>query len=252
MQRFHVVIGTLVLGAVCAAPLQAQKRARPSPTLLGTPGARTAQPPAPAAVQPQAARPAPPAFTAGLSIESFEGDEGARDAYVRRYTLLLDSTIATLVAVFRGTSGQPMAGATAPTALSQRERDRWTRCRDLHWDLQSYVSAMHELVEGLPENAAVQRAGGTLDSSLTALQATAECDNVSSMIAAPDRWTPWGQQYATTARQFYTTWYAQVRDVQERNRAFIIAVNGTREAAERIPVPPAMPRNPPYAGAAVR
>jgi hypothetical protein len=203
-------------------------------------------------VQPQAARTAPPAVTAGLAIELFEGEEDARDAYLRRYTLMLDSTIATLVTVFRGTSGQPMADAAEPSALSTRERGRWMRCRDLHWDLQSYVAAMHDVVENLPQAAAVQRAGGALDSSLTALQGTVECDNVSSMIAAPDRWQPWGMNYQAAARQFYTAWYAQVRDVQEKNRAFIIAVNATRAAADRIPVPPAMPRNPPYAGAAVR
>jgi hypothetical protein len=205
-------------------------------------------------VTPQAA--APPAssgtFTAGLAIEPFSGEESASAAYFRRFTQLLDSTIATLVGVFRGTSGQPLAGAEGPTSLSQRERDRWVTCRNLHWDLQSYVAAMHDLVESVPDNPGAQRAAEGLDSALSAVNATSECDNVASMIAAPDRWTPWGQQYTASARHFYGDWYGQVREVAERNRAFVIALNGVLPAAQRLPVPPAMPRNPPYAGAAPR
>jgi len=274
--------------AVGATSLEAQKPRRPSPTLVGTPGAAapattttpasTAAPatgaphkqlrPSPtlgaapaaagqagAAVVPQAAHAAPAApasaFTAGLSIEPYseEGDEEAA-AYARRFALQLDSVITSLVGVFRNTSGQPVAGAGAPTALSQRERDRWNRCRDLHWDLLSYVAAGHDLPAAFEDTPAVARAAGVLDSALTAVEATAECDNVASMVAAPDRWTPWGQQYQASARRFYGAWYAQVREVQERNRAFILALNAA--GGDRIPVPPAMPRTAPYAGAAVR
>lgn len=295
MNRFPIVFGATLVVVAGAVPLEAQKPLRPTPTLVGTPGAATqpaarspttAQPattkpmrasptlgtapaaaaptaaaPAPAAtpaVQPQSVGPAAPAAaapgttTAGLAIEPFDAEGGELAAYARRFTLMLDSAIVSMVAVFRNTSGQPLAGAAAPTALSQRERDRWNRCRDLHWDLQTYAASMHDLHENFEETPAVHRAAAALDSSLTALQATAECDNVASMIAAPDRWTPWGQQYATGARRFYTGWYPQVRDVQEKNRAFILALNGTREAGDRIPVPPGMPRNPPYAGASVR
>ena len=230
------------------------KAPRHTPTLQGTSGAAapaaTAAPAAGSTIQTQAAHPAVGAtFTAGLAIEPFEGDSSALDGYLRRYTLLLDSSIVTLVSVFRNTSGQPLAGAADPTALSARERDRWDRCRNLHWDLQTYVAAMHDLVESLPANAGVQHAGGALDTALTAMQATAACDDIASMVAAPDRWAPWGQNYQATARRFYTDWYGQVRDVQEKNRAFIVAINATRSASDRISVPAALPRNPPYAGA---
>lgn len=180
----------------------------------------------------------------------FDGDDAARVPYLRNFTQSLDSAISTLVGVFRNTSGQPLAGADAPTALSARERDRWNRCRDLHWDLQTYATAMHDLVEH--DSPSVARAAAALDSSLTALQATSECDNLASMIAAPGRWTPWASNYTSSARGFYSSWYGQLRDVSEKNRAFVIALNTTLPATERLPVPPAMPRLPPYAGGGPR
>jgi hypothetical protein len=235
----------------------ATKAARPSPALAGAPA--SAQPTSPhgaGAVQPQAARsgtPAAPApmYSAGLGIEPYTTD-AEMDVYARRYARRLDSVIVTLVGVFRGTSGQPLAGAAAPTALSQRERDRWNRCRDLHWDLQSYASAARDLAEGFEEPPAAVRAAAALDSALTALDATSECDNVASMVASPERWTPWGPLYEMSARRFYTEWYAQVREVHVHNRALILALNGVAAPGERIPVPPALPRTPPYAGAGPR
>jgi hypothetical protein len=239
------------------------KGTRPSPTLMGQPAAdSTHRPTTPnAAVTQQAVRPTNPAvrgptvaaFTAGLAMDSYasEGDEAMR-RYVARLTQRLDSTIATLIGVFRGTTGQPLAGAESPAALSQREKDRWARCRDLHYDLQSYGPAMHDLMGDLPQEAAVQRAGEQLDSALTALQATSGCDDVSSMIMAPDRWTPWPQQYQSTAHTFYRDWYNQVREVADRNRALVIALNGTLPATARTPVPPGVARTPPYAGAGPR
>ena len=281
MKPALIVACACVVGAASAASLEAQKPSRPTPTLVGTPGAAAqsgaatqpaaqpaatktprhtptlqgtpgaAAPAAGATIQTQAAAhpPAGATFTAGLAVEPFEGDSAALSPYLRRYTVLLDSSIVTLVGVFRNTSGQPLAGAADPTALSARERDRWDRCRNLHWDLQTYVAAMHDMLESLPANAAVQHAAGALDTALTAMQATAACDDIASMVAAPDRWTPWGQNYQATARRFYADWYGQVRDVQEKNRAFIVAVNATRPANDRISVPAALPRNPPYAGA---
>jgi len=248
-----IVSAAVVLGCISAAPAEAQKSNRPRPagaprpagTPAPAPATVPASAPASAAVTPQAA---PNTFSAsaGLAIAPFEGDDDARPAYLRTFTQQLDSAISLMVAVFRNTSGQPMAGADAPTALSQRERDRWTRCRDLHWDLQTYVAAMHDQVEF--DNANVTRAAAALDSSLTALQATSECDNIASMIAAPGRWAPWGANYQSSARNFYRGWYTELRDVAEKNRAFVIALNGTLPAAQRLPVPPAMPRTPPYAG----
>ena len=227
------------------------------------------QPAAPASVQPQssgAARPAAVtpqaavragvvtgAFTAGLSVMPYAGSTDAeRDAYVARFTQMLDSAVVTLVEVLRNTSGQPVAGAENPSSLSARERDRWTRCRDLHFDLQSYPAAFSDLVAHLPQAGNVPRAAAALDSALGAVQATAECDNVASMIEAPGRWTPWGSQYQSSAQRFYRDWYAQVRDAADRNRAFAIAFNAGRQAGSRVPVPPALPRTPPYVGAAPR
>lgn len=237
----------------------APKSRRPTPTLVrpGASAAATAPAAAPrdttrgaAPVTPQAAPAAGASFTAGLLMEPFDGDEAAMIPYLRRFTVGLDSAVALLVGVFRNTSGQPLSGAASPTSLSARERDRWTRCRDLHWDLTSYVTAMHDLVEH--ENATVARAAVALDSALTALTATVECDNLASMIAAPGRWTPWEANYTTSARSFYGSWYVQLREVADRNRAFVVALNATVPAASRLPVPPAMARTPPYAGAAPR
>jgi len=269
----------LALGLGGVSPLGAQKPRRASPTLVTNPAApTTAAPPAartdssrskgtrtspslvarPGAmptVAPQSARTpvAVAALSAGLAIEPYSGEtDEARDAYLGQFTQQLDSTIVTLVGIFRGTTGQPVAGADAPTALSARERERWGRCRDLHYDLQSYATAMHDFLESLPEVASIQRTGDALDSSLTALRATSACDDVSSMIAAPGRWTPWESQYQTTARNFYRDWYPQVRDVADRNRALVIAVNATRGAGARMTVPPGLARTPPYVGAAPR
>jgi len=249
-------------GAQPAEDTGAAKPHRPSPVLIGRPGvtvdsSQTAGANAATSrtVSPQAARPgarhAPvAAYTAGLAIEPYESESGDDfRPYVARFTSHLDSAIVMLVGLFRGTSGQPVAGADEPSVLSQRERGRWNRCRDLHFDLQSYTAAMHDLVDALPEDPAVERAGVALDSALTDLQATSGCDDMASMIAAPGRWTPWASQYRTTAVRFYGSWYSQVLEVSEKNRQFIVALNGTLPAAQRLPVPPGLPRTAPYAGA---
>jgi hypothetical protein len=163
---------------------------------------------------------------------------------------LLDSAVVTLVGVFRNTSGQPLSGAAEPGALSQRERERWLRCRNLHWDLATFRDAVGALKDSLPDNAALRRAAAGLDSALAELEATAECDNVASMIEAPARWDPWTAQYEAAARRFYAAWYTQLRNVHEKDRAFAVALNGVLPAARRLLVPPGLPRNPPYAGAA--
>ena len=248
------------------APAPAGKPARPSPTLVrpglmpANPGAAPAALPNPGAavVTPQAAVTQPPAavagaFTAGLAMSPFAGgNDAARLEYVRTLAKNLDSAIVTLVGVFRNTSGQPMPGASAPSSLSARERERWGRCRDLHFDLTTYASGLESMLDGLSANPVLQRAAAALDTALTELDATAECDNVSSMITAPERWDPWAEQYATTARRFYADWYGQVRAAHERDRALVIALNAVLPQGRALPVPSGLPRNPPYAGAAVR
>jgi hypothetical protein len=213
-----------------------------------------------AAVTPQATRPGgpaanPSAFTAGLAMAPFGG--GSADSaleYAKHLGKMLDSTIVSLVDVFRNTSGQPMVGAGSPAALSQRERDRWSRCRNLYWDLTTYVTAVRDLVPSLPSTPALEQAAtaldSVLDSALDSNGAIAECDNVASMIAAPERWTPWQDQYETAARRFYREFYGMIRDGHERDRAFVVAVNAAGSGARRVPVPAGLPRNPPYAGAA--
>jgi hypothetical protein len=114
------------------------------------------------------------------------------------------------------------------------------------------VGGVESFLDGLEGNPGLERAASALDSVLSAVDATVECDNVSSMIAAPERWDPWAQQYTTSARRFYANWYTQVRDVHERDRAFVMALNAALPAGRALPVPPGLPRNPPYAGASVR
>jgi len=215
------------------------------------PAAPAAQPSAPASqVTPQAAHPSTNAFTAGLAMPAYTGSTSAAALdYAARFGRMLDSAIVTLVELFRNTSGEAMAGASDPTALSQRERDRWSRCRNVYWDLTTFASAMEPLRQALPANPGLQQAAAELDAAFAASQAVAECDNVASMIAAPERWTPWSDQYQTAAQHFYRDFYAQVRDVHEHDRAFVIALNTVLPAGRHVAVPPGLPRNPPYAGA---
>ena len=218
-------------------------------TATAQPAAPTPQPAAP--VTPQAEHPSATAaaFTAGLAMPAYTGNssDAALD-YAARFGRMLDSAIVTMVDVFRNTSGQPMEGASNPTDLSQRERDRWTRCRNVYWDLTTFGSAVAALRRSLPANPALQQAVAGLDSTFGAIQAVAECDNVASMIAAPGRWTPWGDQYRTAAQHFYRDFYGQLREVHERDRALVNALNAALPPARRAPVPPGLPRNPPYAG----
>jgi len=72
------------------------------------------------------------------------------------------------------------------------------------------------------------------------------------MIEAPARWTPWSTQYESSAQHFYRDFYNEVREADDKNRAFVVAFNASRTAAARIPVPPALPRTPPYVGAGPR
>jgi hypothetical protein len=280
MSRTASLLACAVLFGGALTSLAAQKppppaavhpQARPAPTaqpgkvLRPAPGA--AQPAAHgaaqpgAAVTPQSTRPLhtpvanPSAFTAGLAVNPFAGDtpDSALE-YAKHLGKMLDSTIVVLVDVFRNTSGQPMVGAGSPSALSRREQDRWSRCRNLYWDLTTYVMAVRGLEPSLPENPALRQAAealdSVLDSALDSNGAVAECDNVASMIAAPERWTPWQDQYETAARRFYHDFYGLIRDGHEHDRAFLVAVNAALSARRRIAVPAGLPRNPPYAGAA--
>lgn len=247
----------VVLLVAGATSLDAQTPKRPKvgpdggPVRLLAPGER----PAAVTTQAAAATPAAPtgAFSSGLSVAPYAGTSDADlGAYVARFTQLFDSAAVSLVNVFRNTTGQPVSGAESPTALSQRERDRWTRCRDLHFDLQTYQAAFHLLLPRLPQTGNVPRTAAALDSALTAVQATAECDNIASMIEAPARWTPWSTQYESSAQHFYRDWYNEVREADDHNRAFVVAFNAARPGGARIPVPPALPRTPPYVGAGPR
>ncbi|MBI1722584.1 MAG: hypothetical protein HYR48_01610 [Gemmatimonadetes bacterium] len=197
--------------------------------------------------------PAEEGVSAGLAMPEFTGgSDDDRLEYARRMATMLDSTIVTLIAVFRGTSGQPFGGATSPAVLSPRERTRWSRCRDLQLDLTTYATAASLLKDSLPANPLLRRAAAMLDTAFAELDATAECDNISSMISAPERWSPWQEHYEAAARHFYESWYAQLRTVHERDRVFARTLNSVLPAALQIRVPPALPPNPPYAGAAPR
>jgi|GEM_PF-4851025 len=227
-------------GAAAGAPAAVAPAARPAAPV--TPQAVVAAPPAPSN-----------AFTAGLAMPPFSGTgDAARYEYLRTLARNIDSATVALVDVFRNTSGQPMAGASAPTSLSARERERWSRCRDIYWDFHTFASGTQGVREGLVANPSLQRAAASLDSALTALDALAECDNVASMISAPARWDPWAQYYENAARHFYNDWYAAVREAHERDRELVVALNGVLPAGRALPVPPGLPRTPPYAGAVIR
>jgi len=244
-----------------AAPRQASPApapAAPQPQVTQPPAAPSPASPAAASpvVTPQASRPQPAntgAYTAGLAMPPFAGGttEDARE-YAARLGRMLDSTIVTLVATFQNASGQPVIGASGPTMLSHREQDRWTHCRDLYWDLTTYAEAVSSLRAALGTDAALQRAAADLDSSFSRSVATAECDIVASMIAAPAHFTspPWQDQYGNSARHFYRDFYSQILDVHDKDRALMVELNRVLPAAHRVPTPPGLPRNPPYAGAA--
>lgn len=237
-------------GKLPPAPQQSAPRSSAQPA-AAAPG--SVQPTAP--VTPQAARPAAGAstgtYTAGLAIPPYTG-AATQDAweYAAGLGRMLDSTIVTLVGTFRNTSGQPMIGASSPATLSQRERDRWARCRDLYWDLTTYAAAVGALKQSLGPDPALQRAAADLDSAFSKSVATVECDKVASMIAAPDRWTPWQDQYEAAAHHFYGDFYGQIREVHEKDRALVSALNRFLPQARRVNPPPGLPTNPPYAGAA--
>jgi hypothetical protein len=236
-----------------AAPTSASAPASaPTSAPAPAPAPQVVQP-APAAVTPQAARPAGAAagaFTAGLAMPVYAGGtSGAPLEYAEQLTHHLDSTIVSLVDVFRNTAGQPVVGATSPGTLSQRERARWSRCRDLYWDLTTYGAAVHSLEPALPPNPNLRLAVAQLDTALSQNTAVAECDNVASMISAPERWSPWGDQYETSARHFYHDFYSQIHEVHERDRALVFAINAVLGPGRRLAMPAALPSNPPYAGA---
>ncbi len=289
---YRVIFAAALVVSSAALPLAAQvpaaprvkvpgaspgKTIRPSPTLMPanpSPAARVAPQAVPptnavphAAVTPQAvvtppavppSVPAAPAaatgnFTAGLGLQPFAGGGDAdRLEYARTLARNLDSAAVSLLSLYRGTSGQPMAGATGPTTLSGRERDRWTRCRDLYWDFTALATGAQSIRDGLPATSPLYHAAAALDTALNDIEALVECDNVASMISAPDRWVPWTEQYTSAARHFYADWYAQMREAHEKDRAFVRELNAVLPAGRVIPVPPGLPRNPPYAGAVVR
>jgi hypothetical protein len=194
------------------------------------------------------------ALTAGLGLQPFAGsEEVARFDYARTLVRNLDSASVSLVSLFRGTSGQPNAGATEPATLSTRERERWTRCRDLYWDFTTFAAGAQSIRAGVPPTSPLYRATAALDTALDDIEALAECDNIASMISAPDRWTPWAEQYTNAARHFYADWYAQMREAHEKARAVVIALNAAPPPGRAaVPIPPGLPRTPPYAGAVVR
>ena len=276
MSRYRVVLAAVLVVSGAVFPLAAQvpaaprgkvpgarpgKTARPSPTLMPvnpSPARRVIVTPQ-ATVMPQAVVTSPTApaaatgtFTAGLSLQPFTGGgDAARLAYARTLAQNFDSVAVSLVNLFRGTSGQPMAGATGPTTLSARERDRWTRCRDLYWDLTTFAGAAQSIREGLSPTSPLFLRAAALDTALADIEALAECDNVASMISAPDRWVPWTEQYTGAAQHFYTDWYTEMWEAHEKDRAFVLALNAVLPPGQKMPFLPGLPRTPPYAGAAV-
>jgi hypothetical protein len=233
-------------------PANPAPRAAVTPQPVVTPQAVVTPPAVPPSV-PAAPAAATGNFTAGLGLQPFAGGgDAVRVEYARTLARNIDSAAVSLLSLYRGTSGQPMAGATGPTTLSGRERDRWTRCRDLYWDFTTFATGAQSIREGLSPTSPLYRAAAALDTALNDIEALVECDNVAGMIGAPDRWVPWTEQYTGAARHFYADWYAQMREAHEKDRAFVIALNMLLPAGLKIPPLPPLPRTPPYAGAVVR
>jgi hypothetical protein len=211
----------------------------PAPT--PTPAQPAAQPPARPAAAPAAAD---PLLTAGFAVVPFEGEgEAALLDYVHELIMKFDTVALRLRDVFAQASGAPVAGATGPTFISPRERNRWNECRRFHFDILTYAMATADLRERLADHAAVQRAAESFDEALQAIQATGECDIVVSMIEAPDRFTPWGQSYSNAARSFYQNWYAQLRAAHEAARALNRSL---ATAGRQVSILPGLPTASPH------
>lgn len=206
-----------------------------------------AQPAAPAAPRTQPIT--DPTLTAGFWMPGYEGtDDDALLEYSRALARRLDSAVVALVEIFRNTTGAPVVGATGPNILATREKGRWQRCRLIHFDLGTLGDAAMFLKDSLTAPT-LNRAAVTLSDAFEGLSATAECDNVVSMVEAPDRWAPWQQNYETSARTFYRDWYTQLKALHDADRAFARAVNSALPAARQFPIPPALPPTPPTIGA---
>lgn len=260
MLRLRVVLAATLLASGAALPLAAQvpnaTRGKvlpggrsPGKVLRPTPAGRSV-------VTPQATVTSPglraAAKGAGLSLQPFPGGgEAARLAYARTLAQNIDSLTVSLVNLFRGTSGQPTEGATGPTTLSARERDRWARCRDLYWDFTSFGAASQSISVGLSPTSPLYARAAALDAALADVEALVECDNISSMVTAPDRWVPWTDRYTEAAQSFYADWYPHMWEAHEADRAFVVALNAVLPAGQKMPFLPGLPRTPPFAGAAV-
>lgn len=263
-----------------APDVQALKGGRPPPSGLPLPAGAVpgAHPAAPAPAQPAQAQPsqagavpvtpqgapagavpvspvaaAPPAGgpleAVGRGIEPFTGSgRDALLAYARRFVLRFDSAAVALREVFVGASGLAMPGLTTPENMSRRERSRWSQCRQLFFDIQTYQDAVGVLSDSTVLNPAVRRAAAQLAAALAELQALTECDNIGSMIESPQRWQPWDGNYRTSATNFYRDWYGQLRAAHEAARTFGRMLNTMLPGSEQLPTIAALPPNPPHAG----
>jgi len=190
-----------------------------------------------------------PSLTAGFWLPAFSGAPNVDVLeYARTLTIRLDSAINALVDVFRNTTGTPVIGASAPNILSTREKGRWQRCRLLHFDLGS-LGAGAAFLKDTVAAPTLARAAVALNDAFTAQVATAECDNVVSMVEAPERWAPFQQSYENSARIFYRDRYTQLRALHEADRGFALALNAFLPAAHQFPIFPALPPTPPTIGA---
>ena len=234
------------LPAAAAAGVAGAAAAVPQVARGNPPTAPAAQPAAPA----RAAAPVTdPTLTAGFWMPAYAGESDADMLeYARTLTMRVDSAIGALVEIFRNTTGAPVIGASGPNILSTREKGRWQRCRMIHFDIGTLGDGAAFLKDSLTAPA-LSRAGVTLSDAFEGQQATAECDNVVSMVEAPERWAPWQQNYESSARTFYRDWYAQLRAVHDANRAFARALNGALPAARQFAIFPALPPTPPTIGA---
>jgi len=159
----------------------------------------------------------------------------------------LDSAAWALRGLFQSVAGQPMAGASDPTKLSTRERQRWSRCRSLKEDVQTFADNVPLLGNDLPD--AFKDSWASLGEKFDDLQQVLEqCETLAFMIESPERYQPWERNYSDAANAFYTDWYGKLRAMHEAMRQVARLVGTQPPIDGRLRNLPIMPVVPPTIG----
>ncbi len=228
--RVTVVVGTALRNPPVGAPAV---RPVPAATPRAPPRAATT------------AAAADPSMTAGYAVSRFRGtSESEALEFAAQVAAKFDSLAVRLRETFANASGAAIAGATGPTFLSSREKNRWRQCRAIHFDIRTYSAAVASVKERLPDEAALRRAADGFYQALQGVTATSECDSVVSMLQAPDWFSPWQQSYETSARAFYQSWYGQLRTAHEAARYLALRLVAAGQSVASLPTLPTRPSHP--------